>query len=176
VLLIWLLTTLTFFSTVANAQSNWKVQGQTRFSFWFWDVYDAGYWRKIDSQDKQNENRLISIRYLRSIKSSELINATRSQWLRMTINSEMRERWLTKLALIWPDVKPNDRIDFIQTDHAVCFFLNGKSLGVITDAEFSQPFFDIWLGENAEYPKHSVALRKNKKTAYLAEPSVWRCS
>ena len=52
------------------------------------------------------------------------------------------------------DVKNGDRLTGIQRPGAAArFFFNGQFRGEVADAEFTRPFFGIWLSQRTSEPR-----------------------
>lgn len=152
-----------------ESKADWQLQGQTRFTYWFWDVYDIGYWRQtmLESGKTTTPSRLISLRYHRDILAKDLVQETSVQWQRVGLDHALAEDWLRQLGELWPNVKANDRIDFQEFSDGVCFFYNGRYMGRVIDKNFINPFFNIWIGEQTEYPRQRKALLHNGDASLL---------
>jgi len=67
--------------------------------------------------------------------------------------------WQMQLIQVFPDIQKGDRlIGLYDPQMPSQFFLNGKLIGVIDDADLSRHFFDIWLSEETSKPQLRLQL------------------
>ena len=61
---------------------------------------------------------------------------------------------LKELIKIFPDVKKGTVLYGVKTIHSTTqFYQNDVFLGEVKDIQFTQRFFNIWLGEKTSEPK-----------------------
>ncbi len=138
---------------------NFKVIGQTRFSVWFWDIYDVTLKNITGQYQKKGYPIILQLDYLRDIKSKELIEETQKQWQRFDIDQAQQTDWLAQLTKIWPDIQQGDSIQFyIDENGDGHFFHNQQLSGSIKDSEFSYHFLNIWVSPDSAYPKMTKKL------------------
>ena len=71
-----------------------------------------------------------------------------------------RQRWLGRLAALWPDVGAGDRLTFYVDSAGVGhFWWQDKPLGSLADPQFSAAFLAIWLADNSRDPALTRRLR-----------------
>ena len=103
----------------------------------------------------------LTLTYARAIDREDLLSATAAEWLRLGLGSEGdRERWLGRLAALWPDVGAGDRLTFYVDSAGVGhFWWQDKPLGSLADPQFSAAFLAIWLADNSRDPALTRRLR-----------------
>lgn len=93
----------------------------------------------------------LEITYRRNVSRERLVSTTEREWRRLGVELGLRgdprvAGWLEKLAEIWPDVSPGDRILALQEPlGATRFYGNDGLLGIIEDPAFGPAFLGIWL-------------------------------
>ncbi|MFQ3196782.1 MAG: hypothetical protein ACI8R9_002218 [Paraglaciecola sp.] len=141
------------FSAHSEPLDNMQKVGQAKLKILFWDVYQS----TLYSQDgRYVESQLpvaLKIHYLRDIDAKELVEKTADEWRKLGLPSEQTQPWLTRLGLIWPDIKKNDELLLVvNQDHSSVFFFNQIPIENITNAKFGSSFLRIWLDQNSSYP------------------------
>jgi hypothetical protein len=107
----------------------------------------------------------LSITYRQSVDAIGLKNTTITELGRFSSSGGATiERWSQALGRIFPAVSPGDELTAVWQPGAAqtAFFLNAKPIGQVTDREFGQAFFAIWLDERTRRPelrKQLLALR-----------------
>jgi hypothetical protein len=70
------------------------------------------------------------------------------------VNDAQEAKWLLEMQRVVPDVKTGDRILGIHKPGIGAeFWVNGKPVGEIQDAEFARLFFGIWLSPKTSEPQ-----------------------
>jgi hypothetical protein len=118
------------------------------------ETKDAG--RVLDDVPKRLE-----IAYLRDIPREILIEAA-EDYFRANVppaqRAALRGR-LDRINALYVDVKAGDRYALSYEPGLGCeLSLNGKSLGVISGADFAAAYFGIWLGSGCAKPEFRDAL------------------
>jgi len=117
------------------------------------DVYQISLWTDDDMWQPDSRYAL-SITYRMSFSADELVDRTCDEMQRHAAGGESRCLSLRDVLLqAMPDVTPGDRISAVHlNDGTTRFYKNGVSTGEITDRQFSDGFFAIWLGKNTSEP------------------------
>lgn len=101
----------------------------------------------------------LSITYDRSIASTALVQATRTQWQALGLMTDHSERWLAQLQQLWPDVQQGDQLTlFIDAAGESQFLLGDQLLGRLVEPEFGPLFAAIWLHPESRFPAARAAL------------------
>lgn len=136
-----------------------KSVGETRFKYLWLDVYDVALFTN-DGEYQPNRSFALEIVYLMEFDSNAIVKRTIKEISDQGFtDSEKLKHWEMNLKGLFPNVKKGDSIIGIKDDAGAShFYFNGKALGSIDDKEFSQRFFNIWLGPESKSPKHTNKL------------------
>jgi len=138
---------------IMRAIPNAQPVGEARLTFAFWDVYDATLYAP---QGKLGKNMpfALYIHYLREIDGSDIADQSLQEMREQGFTDEGKlAAWETQMKKIFPNVDNGTVLSaiFIPGQKTI-FYQETKQIGVIKDAEFTQKFADIWLGENTSEP------------------------
>ena len=136
--------------------------GTARFSYLFWDVYDA----RLVSPDgvyRRDGPVALTLVYLRTLKGSAIVERSLSEMRRLGMGDETRlAAWGAELSRLIPDVRESDTISGVRDrDGRTFFYVNGALAGRIDDAGFGRYFFDIWLGPDSLDRRFTAQLTGN---------------
>jgi Chalcone isomerase-like len=123
--------------------------GAVRFRKFGFHVYDANLWAAAGKWSWLTPFAL-DIRYARNIKGAALAQKSVEEMERVNAGDEAkRKKWGDIMEKLFPDVKDGDRLVGVHLPGKGAHFYNhDKLLGVVSDIEFSEAFFSIWLGSN----------------------------
>lgn len=136
-----------------------ELVGQGRLKVLFWSVFDASLYASGGSWSREKPFAL-SLSYLRDLSGESIVDSSVSEIRGQGMDDEAKlARWSKAMAAIFPDVDDKTTITGIMNEerHTV-FYRNGEHIGTISDPEFSQYFFDIWLGEDTSQPELRIQL------------------
>ncbi len=148
---------------IASPLSAWaeplKPVGQAVYKWGFFKIYTA----ELKAPDGRFEWRkpfALSLTYARSLKGASIANASIEEMARLTGRQKSDfEHYRVQLNLCFPDVSKGDVITgFSTTNNETRFEFNGETTCLITDPDFKEAFFNIWLAENARYSSEAAAL------------------
>jgi hypothetical protein len=130
-----------------------ELVGEGRLKYLFWSVFDAALYAPggVWSEEKPFA---LSLSYLRDLDGESIVQASIDEMRKQGKADEaVLERWGRQMAEIFLDVDDQTTLTGIVNEegHAL-FYRNGELAGSIPDAEFSQRFFGIWLGEQTSEP------------------------
>ena len=160
----WLMLVFFVTSVPANAQtsaiekslSNPQQVGEARLKVMMWNVFDASLYSETGLFDK-NEAFALELTYLRNIKSKKIVSKSMQEIRRMAtteISAISLRGWKQQLSAIIPDVRVGMSITGVRSPEGhTLFYVGDEMKGRINDTEFTDAFFDIWLGENTAEPK-----------------------
>lgn len=131
---------------------NWPMVGQAQLEWLFWDVYNSILYTP-SGQYQTNQPLALAIAYKLDIDKKDLIEATDEQWQHLNISKDLRQQWLAKLDVIWPDISEGDNLTFVLKNNYGSFYFNDAFIGQIDDAQLANAFVDIWLSKQTKYPK-----------------------
>lgn len=132
---------------------SWPAVGDARLTWGPWVIYDSELRTPSGEYQQDMENLALVIKYQRQIDKEELLEATDEQWQHLGIAADKRQRWLTRLAQIWPDVRKGDRLIFVVNRDGGAFYQDNRMIGTVPDQEMSRSFLYIWLSPDTACPK-----------------------
>lgn len=102
----------------------------------------------------------LKLTYLRAFKSEDIVESSLKEIRRQGgASAGQLDRWETEMRNLFPDVAKGQSITGVRTQQGEAeFYLNGRKLGSIGDADFSRKFFAIWLGRQTRNPQLRAAL------------------
>lgn len=135
---------------------NLQTVGQGKYSYWFWDLYQA----KLATPNgqfisyQQSTPLLLELSYLRNISKKEFVDATLDQWrIQAGKVQKQHKLWAGELTGLWRDVKKGDTLSAeLHSDGLISFYFNQEWLGNTKDPALGPAFFDIWLSEKTTAP------------------------
>jgi hypothetical protein len=97
---------------------------------------------------------------LRDFDGEDIASRSIDEMRKQGMNDEIKlAKWYEKMQQIFPNVAEGQTItgivDAEQTSH---FYFNDSFAGAVSDPEFSQWFFNIWLSEKTSEPKMRESL------------------
>lgn len=113
-------------------------------------VYRASLWAPGGHYDAKNMFAL-ELRYVRSVSQETLIETVIDNIREQNIADDATlTKWQAILQKSLPAVEDGDvLIGLSIPGKTAALFFNGKEITQITDPQFSQAFFNIWLGDTA---------------------------
>lgn len=112
-------------------------------------IYNAYLWTPDGAAFDRTKPFALDIEYLRNFEGKALAERSIDEKRAQGIGNEaVYAKWLAEMIRVFPNVKPNDRLTGVATAQRTArFFHNGKFTGEVTDPEFTDAFFGIWLNE-----------------------------
>lgn len=128
--------------------------GTGRLSFLFWDIYDATLYAP-NALWQQSTPYALSISYLRGIDGKVIADSSRDEMLALGFSDEGKlEKWHRQMATIFPNVEKGTTLVGVRDESGqTIFYLNDALIGIITDTDFANWFFGIWLNEKTPKPR-----------------------
>ena len=146
---------------------NYKFCNSYEFKFAFLKIYDVflcnNKTANLNLKNLYSQDFSLLIKYSQNIKSQKLVEASIDEIKKTNqLNTAEEKIYATKLAQIFPNVKTADVItaSYQASRGRTIFTHNNQPTGEILERDFSQKFLNIWLGQNASYPKMREALFK----------------
>jgi hypothetical protein len=133
-----------------------RLLGGGRLRVFGFQVYDARLWAgpgfRVDSFASQA--LALELSYLRAFEGQAIAERSITEMRRSApVSDDLADQWSLALRRLLPDVKKGDRIMGVHRPGVgAAFWMNGKSLGEIRDAEFARRFFGIWLAPGTSEP------------------------
>ncbi len=158
-----LLITLIFCSLALNAQAlesspmingkPWKQVGKGTYSVLLFDAYDIALYSPNGAY-RATAPHALSIEYRMSFTKSEIVDRSIEEMERKRkLPESKRKYYIEQLSQIIPNVKEGDEIRAVFVPNkSTVFYKNGKRLGVIKDAAFTNEYSGIWLADDTNAP------------------------
>ncbi len=137
--------------------------GQGTFRWFGLKLYDAQLWTGSQGYRGDGSTFALDLRYARDLKGSRIARASHDEIEKLGIGSpDQRTAWLARMEKLFPDVQDGTRITGVYLPGAGArFYLDGKPLGEVKDAEFGKAFFAIWMDTRTTAPALRAALLGN---------------
>jgi len=141
------------------------LSGNSRFTYFGFDVYDASLWVTQDFSADAYERHpfALSLTYLRDFTGDAIATRSVDEMRRQPGSTDdQMAAWRRLMQQLFPNVRKGDRLTGIhRPGEGAVFLVNGRLLGTIRDAEFSRRFFGIWLSSQTSSPRLREALFAN---------------
>ena len=133
--------------------------GEARYSYLFWDVYDARLYAPQGNWQPSSPFAL-ALTYLRDFDGKDIAERSVKEMREQGMKDEQRlSQWQQKMQALFPDVAENDTITGIRTEQGTArFYLNSELLGEVKEPDFAKWFFNIWLGQETTEPEFRAKL------------------
>jgi hypothetical protein len=162
-MLYWLrLLVLLAFTGVAQANMTLAQQvleqpavvGSARLTVLLFKVYDATLYAP-KGQYNPEQSFALSLRYLRAFQGDKIAQRSVEEMRKQGYANEKKlALWHRQMSSLFPDVKAGTELTAVRTPSGDAVFYRGlERIGHIKDPEFSQQFFNIWLGSKSSEPE-----------------------
>jgi hypothetical protein len=142
--------------TLTSGLQRW---GSGEFRRWGFLVYEATLWAKTD--DPLKPPLALGLTYKRNLDGVKIADASVTEIRNLKIADESQLKvWGERMAQIFPDVKPEDRIVGVHLPEGARFFHNDRFIGSVDDPAFARAFFAIWLDARTSAPELRTLLLK----------------
>ena len=141
---------------------NARLIGQTRLSVWGFKIYDARLWSPpgLNARNFASQPLALELAYLRDFTAADIAERSLKEMRRSeNLSAAQAQQWTAEMLRVFPDVKAGDRVLCLHRPGiSASFWLNGRSIGEIADAEFARLFLGIWLSPQTSEPAMRLAL------------------
>lgn len=142
--------------TLVSGLQRW---GSGEFRRWGFLVYEATLWAKAD--DPPKPPLALGLTYKRNLDGAKIADASVTEIRNLKIADEAQlKSWGLRMAELFPDVKPGDRILGVHLAEGARFFYNERFIGSVDDPAFARAFFAIWLDARTSAPELRARLLK----------------
>ena len=139
-----------------------QLAGRGALSWWGLALYDATLWVAPGFSQREFDRSAFALElsYQRPFRGPDIARRSIEEMRRDGgMSPAQAQRWGEQLAALLPDVAAGDRIVGVhRPGRGASFFVNGRVLGEIADAQFSRRFFGIWLAPTTSEPGLRAAL------------------
>jgi len=133
--------------------AEFKPVGESRFEYYFWDVYDAKLATPSGNYEFGQHPARLTLTYLRDFAAKDIIKATNEQWQHLG-KDPLVGKYDQQLLALWPDIKEGESLTYVTDKQGQgVFYHNEQKLGGIDDTDFTDSFLAIWLSENTSEPQ-----------------------
>ena len=124
-----------------------RLSGQGAFRWFGLKIYDATLWVGENGYQDASAKFILNLSYARELYGEKIAEASMDEIRELGMGSGgQQQAWLDKMKALFPDVREGSQISGVYLPgQAARFYLDGKLLGEINDAEFARAFFAIWL-------------------------------
>ena len=150
--IISILTIPLLMLSINSMATEFKSVGQSRFEYYFWDVYDAKLATPSGNYQFGQHPVKLSLTYLRDFAAKDIVKATNEQWQHLG-KTDLLGKFDQQLLALWPDIKEGETLSFITDTQGIgTFYHNDTKLGGIDDSQFADNFLAIWLSPKTSQP------------------------
>ena len=150
--IISILTIPLLMLSINSMATEFKSVGQSRFEYYFWDVYDAKLATPSGNYQFGQHPVKLSLTYLRDFAAKDIVKATNEQWQHLG-KTDLLGKFDQQLLALWPDIKEGETLSFITDMQGIgTFYHNDTKLGGIDDSQFADNFLAIWLSPKTSQP------------------------
>lgn len=140
-----------------------RLAGQGSFRWFGLKIYDAQLWvgaQGIDANAPLMSKLVLELRYARSLQGAKIAATSQQEMQKLGLGTaQQRADWQARMEDIFPDVRDGTHLSGVfLPDQGARFYLNGRAIGEIMDAEFGRAFFAIWLDAKTTDPTLRSAL------------------
>ena len=139
-----------------------RLAGEGNYRWFGLKLYDAQLWVGSAANPPAPPYAL-ELRYARTLQGAKIAEASRDEMRKLGLGSETQHAaWLSAMQRLFPDVQEGSRLTGVhRAGLGARFYLDGKLLGEIADAQFANAFFGIWLAPKTSAPELRAALLQN---------------
>lgn len=130
------------------------IVGEGRFTYLFWDVYDAQLYAPKGTWTDAPPYAL-TLTYLRDFDGEDIAKRSVKEMKGQGFKDKaVLENWEKVMADIFPNIKEGEQLTgILKEDNTTVFYKGEQEIGVVEDKAFGEKFFAIWLNENTSEPK-----------------------
>ncbi len=148
---------------IQNEVQQARLAGQGSFRWFGLKIYDAQLWvgdQGVVANTPLTEKLVLDLRYARSLQGTKIAAASQEEMQKLGFGTaQQRANWQSSMEKLFPDVKNGTHLSGVYLpDEGARFYLNGRLIGEIRDAEFGRAFFAIWLDAGTSAPSLRKAL------------------
>ncbi len=136
------------------AEQGWRPVGEGSLRWFGFRVYRAALWTPAGQSWQGSGEFALIIEYQRDITAQRLVEASVTEMRRLTLADDTRiSAWRPLLEQAFPDVVAGDVITGVMKANREVRFYHGNTLTAhVSDPEFGEAFFGIWLDAETREP------------------------
>ncbi len=129
-----------------------RLAGQGSYRWFGLKLYDAYLWQEptaVNPASSMDSKFILELVYARHLYGERIASASISEIRKLGFGSPTQhDAWLKLMQSVFPDVRKGTRLSGVYLPNkGLRFYLDGRLLHEIADAEFARAFFSIWLDE-----------------------------
>jgi len=130
-----------------------KLVGEGKFTYLFWDVYEAQLFAPSGNWQSQQPYAL-TLTYLRDFSGKDIAKRSRKEMEKLGFDDEVTlAKWEQLMIDIFPDVQEGEQLTgILKSDLTTVFYKNEQQIALMEDTAFGEQFFAIWLNERTSEP------------------------
>jgi hypothetical protein len=141
--------------------ATWLRRGSGEYRRFGLLIYEATLWadeRNGVTADTVRPPLALQLTYRRGLSGAVIAQASVGQMRRFVTDEARLTRWSERLARLFPDVEPGDRLLGVHSGQEARFFHNDRAIGAVDDSDFATAFFAIWLDARTSAPALRASL------------------
>lgn len=143
---------------VENRFPEMETVGQGDLRWFGFNVYQATLWAP-DGRYSPERPFALEIVYRRDFSGEQLSSASAQELERLGYSADAVARWERAMREVFPSVRSGERITGVSDGNGgVLFYHDDEQVGHITDPDFAEAFFAIWLDERTRNGRLRAAL------------------
>ncbi|MGV8898484.1 MAG: chalcone isomerase family protein [Burkholderiaceae bacterium] len=148
---------------IQNEVPQARLAGQGNFRWLGLKIYEAQLWvgdQGVVANTPLTGKLVLDLRYARSLQGAKIAASSQEEMQKLGLGTaQQRANWQSSMEKLFPDVKNGTHLSGVfLPDEGARFYLDGKLIGEIRDAEFGRAFFAIWLDAGTSAPSLRKAL------------------
>lgn len=149
------------FANLGFAQ--WKMVGQADYTWGPFHVYTIALYTETGQYSLGIRPLMLSIKFNKPVEGKSFAITLMKEMTSLNIENLDKNRILTQLQAIFPDLQPDDSLSFIAMADYGYFVLNDSVLNQEFDQSFTNAFIAIWLAKNSNFSRLQADLLKGNQ-------------
>lgn len=163
----FLVSILCFFSTTLSAQ--WLNVGKADYTWGPFHVYTISLYTETGHYEENLRPLMLTFNYAKPIEGKNFAISLIKEMENLNLDNLDSKIYLETLKSIFPDISPNDVLNYIALEDRGYFVLNDTILDNEFDPSFTQALIAIWLSPNTNFPKLQPKLLGDEKNQSSGE-------
>ncbi|MFD1806524.1 hypothetical protein ACFSAV_09140 [Pasteurella oralis] len=152
---------LCLFSTTLSAQ--WLNVGKADYNWGPFHVYTISLYTETGHYEENLRPLMLTFNYAKPIEGKNFAISLVKEIDNLKLKDIDGKQYLVMLKEIFPDISPNDVLNYIALEDRGYFVLNDTILDKEFDTQFTQALIAIWLSPNTNFPKLQPKLLGDEK-------------
>ncbi|HDR0618716.1 chalcone isomerase family protein [Pasteurella multocida] len=149
------------FSSTLSAQ--WLNVGKADYNWGPFHVYTISLYTETGKYEENIRPLMLTFTYAKPIEGKNFAISLIKEIENLKLKEIDTKHYLNALKALFPDISPNDVLNYIALEERGYFVLNDTILDQEFDATFTQALISIWLSPNTNFPKLQPKLLGDEK-------------